>query len=184
SVGISSETIVVGAPGRSDLSGTVTVFRFDGTTWNKVEELTTANNDFDAFGAAVGISGGTMVAGARFHNIVGAAYVFVSNGGIFQQTQELDASDAAAGDLFGISVAIDVDPLVVGAQGHDNSAGAAYVFQRSGGSFAEQAKLTASDGAPNDVFGHAVGLSGESVVVGAQQSTTSAGAEAGAAYVY
>ena len=84
---------------------------------------------------------------------------------------KLTASDGAAADYFGYSVAISGDTGVVGAYGNDNekgsNSGSAYVFVRSGTTWTQQAKLTASDGAANDYFGVGVAISGDTVVVGA-----------------
>ena len=70
------------------------------------------------------------------------------------QQAELTASDAAAGDEFGSSVALSGDTALVGADGKtvggNNDAGAAYVFTRSGTSWTQQAELTASDAAAYD----------------------------------
>ena len=63
---------------------------------------------------------------------------------------KLTASDAAAGDRFGISVAVSGETAVIGSPGDDDAAsasGSAYVFVRSGGTWSQQAKLTASDAA-------------------------------------
>ena len=57
----------------------------------------------------------------------------------------LIASDAAAGDRFGLAIAISGNTAIVGAQIHDGRAGAAYVFERMGGAWVEVAELTASD---------------------------------------
>ena len=74
----------------------------------------------DQFGSSVAISGDTAVVGA--HSDAGAAgadqgsaYVFVRSGGVWSQQQKLEASDAGAGDLFGVSVAISGETVVVGA---------------------------------------------------------------------
>ena len=74
--------------------------------------------------------------------------------------------NGAANDHFGVAVAINLDTTVVGAYMNDNK-GSAYVFVRSGGSWTQQAKLTASDGAANDYFGVAVAISPDTTVVGA-----------------
>lgn len=82
---------------------------------------------------------------------------------------KLLASDAAAGDLFGHDVAIDGDVAVVGAPRHDlaaEDAGAAYVYRRSAGTWQEEAVLTAPDAAADALFGWAVAVSGDTVVVG------------------
>ena len=95
--------------------------------------------------------------------------------GAFVNFEKLTAGDAAAGDFFGIHVAISGDTMVVGASGDDdetgpnriNFIGSAYVFVRSGTTWTQQAKLTASDGAAGDFFGRGVAVSGNTIVVGA-----------------
>ena len=84
----------------------------------------------------------------------GSAYVFTRSGGVWTEQQKLTASDGAASDYFGASVALSGDTALVGAyfgrcRGEWHQ-GSAYVFVRSGGVWTEQQKLTASDGAAND----------------------------------
>src|SRR5262249_28291282 len=139
----------------------------------------------DQFGAAVGISGETAVVGAPVDDTAagpnaGSAYVFVRSGTGWSQQAKLTASDAAAGAIFGLSVAVTGDTVVVGASGDNMLAGSAYVFVRSGTSWSQQAKLTASDAATGDRFGDGVGISGDTVVVGASDAAS----DAGAAYVF
>ncbi|MCF7695940.1 FG-GAP repeat protein [Mycetohabitans sp. B2] len=112
----------------------------------------------------------------------------------FAREFQLTASDKAQGDYFGESVAISGDgqTVVVGAYFSDPDglryAGAAYVFTREGDKWTEQKKLTASDKAEDDYFGHSVAISddGQTVVVGAYRSGPYAGGSkrAGAAYVF
>ncbi len=73
------------------------------------------------------------------------------------EVAKLIASDAAALDQFGISVALAGDTVVIGAR-FDDDKGTAYVFTRSGTTWTEVAKLTASDGAAFDQFGRSVKL--------------------------
>ena len=101
--------------------------------------------------------------------------MFVRSGGTWTEQQKLTASDAAANDLFGISVAVAGDTVVVGAYIDDApasaNAGSAYVFVRSGGAWTEQQKLTASDAAAFDLFGVSVAVSGDTVVAGRTATT-------------
>lgn len=102
------------------------------------------------------------------------------------EVARLAASDAAAGDVFGRSVAMDGDTIVVGSAFDDHTAvdaGSAYVFVRSGGLWVEQAKLTAPDAGASDYFGLAVGISGDTIVVGAQ-SDDDVAVDAGSAYIF
>ena len=165
----------------------------------------------DQFGAAVAVSGDTVVVGApREHGAAGAAYVFVRSGGAWSQQAYLKASNTGAGDGFGSSVAISGDTVVVGAPGEDSqatgvngkqsdntapSAGAGYVFVRSGTIWSQQAYLKASNTGASDGFGSSVAISGGTVVVGAPGESSQAtgvngdqgnnlALEAGAAYVF
>src|SRR5439155_1645769 len=93
-------------------------------------------------------------------------------------------SDGAPNDEFGLSVALSKngDEALIGAIGKTSDKGAAYVFAQKKDSFSQQQELTASDGAPNDVFGSSVALNGngDEGAVGAPGKNSSQGA----AYVY
>jgi hypothetical protein len=115
----------------------------------------------------------------RYISIIGAAYVFTRSGTTWSQQAKLTASDGAASDFFGYSVAIAASTAVVGAP--DNlGTGAAYVFTGSGGTWTQQAKLTASHSAGNEFFGHSVALSRTTAIAGAYGRKTFTGA----AYVF
>lgn len=99
---------------------------------------------------------------------------------------KLTASDGAAFDLFGGSVSISGDTAVVGSRGDDDAgadSGSVYVFVRSGTTWTEQAKLTASDAASFDGFGFSVAVSGDTAVVGSRRDDD-AGTSSGSAYVF
>ena len=178
SVAISGDTVVVGAPADDSNRGSAYVFVKPGTAWaNATETAKLIASDGaagDFFGYSVAISGDTVVAGAYGDDSNrGSAYVFVKPGTGWAnatETAKLIASDGAAGDFFGDSVAISGDTVVVGADGDDSNRGSAYVFVKPGTGWAnatETAKLTASDGAANDSFGLSVAISGDTVVAGA-----------------
>ncbi len=102
------------------------------------------------------------------------------------QQAKLTASDASALDAFGASVAMSGDTVVVGAPRHDRNvgidSGSAYVFVRSGTTWIQQAKLTASDASALDAFGYSVAISGDTLLVGAL--VTDPGSLSGSAYVF
>jgi hypothetical protein len=157
-------------------------------TANEVAKLLASDAaGMDVFGRSVAINGDTAVVGAfekgrRF----GAAYVFTRSGGVWNEQQKLTASDGTDGDAFGISVAVDGDTAVICATGDDDkgsSSGSAYVFTRSGGVWTEQAKLTASDGARDDVFGVSVSVDGNTVLIGAYLDDD-LGTQSGSVYAY
>ncbi len=142
-----------------------------------VEEATLLASDGaagDGFGLSVAVSGDRVVVGARLDDDngtdSGSAYVFErAPDGSWLEAAKLSASDGAAGDDFGRSVAVSGDRVVVGAHEDDDNgsgSGSAYVFERApDGSWFEAAKLTASDGAADDDFGWSVAIDGERAVV-------------------
>jgi hypothetical protein len=182
SVALSGSTAVVGAPGRNSQTGAAYVFVDSGGTWSQQATLTASQRAAgDSFGVSVAVSGSTAVVGASGKNSqTGAAYVFVRSGTAWSQQATLAASDAAAGDTFGVSVAVSGSTAVVGASGKNSQSGTAYVFLRSGSTWSQQAKLTASDGAESDEFGFSVAIAGSTAVVGAAAKNS----QTGAAYVF
>ena len=195
--------IVVGAPG----AGSAYVFTRNSETgeWSRAANLTATDAQTgDEFGISVAVDDDTIAVGAygKDGNSIadsGLVYVFVKSGGAAwattTETVQLRASDRAANDNFGRSVAVDTDTIVVGASGDRNtvggtevSTGSAYVFTRpdngwtnSGGT--ETAKLTASDGAHTDQFGRSVAVDGDTIVVGAHQNDDD-GTDSGSIYVF
>ncbi len=194
SVGISGDYAIVGAYADDDagsLSGSAYVFDRSDTAWSQQAKLTASDAAAgDFFGRSVGISGDYAIVGAERNDDAGdssgSAYVFNRSGTAWSQQGKLTAADAAAGDYFGQSVGISGDYAIVGAYGNDDAgsgSGSAYVFNRSGSAWSEQAKLTASDAAVDDRFGEAVGIWGERAIVGAT-SNDDLGHGSGSAYVY
>ena len=99
------------------------------------------------------------------------------------QVAKLTASDGAADDHFGYSVAVDGDTMVVGSYGDNSNRGSAYVFIRQSGTWNQAAKLTASDGAAVDLFGYSVAVDANTIVIGAHRNDDK-GSESGSAYVF
>ncbi len=145
----------------------------------------TSSSSGDEFGSAVSISGNTFVIGASLGNGgTGCSYVYQWNGGTYEKIQ-LEASDGAEYDYFGNSVSISGDTIVVGSymgDGESTDSGSAYVYQWNG-KFYQEYKLTASDGAEDDLFGYAVSVDGETVVIGAPKNDTN-GVNSGCVYGY
>jgi hypothetical protein len=197
-VALDGDTLVVGAVG-DDIGtnanqGSAYVFTRSGATWTQQQKIT-ANDGAasDGFGVRAALSGDTLVVSAYIDDIganldQGSVYVFTRSGGVWTQQQKLTANDGAANDLFGVSLAMSSDTLVVGVFGSDigenNAQGSAYVYTRNGSVWTQQQKLIASDGAAHDIFGIAVGVSGDTVVVGAHQDDTGANSAQGSAYVF
>ena len=194
SVAVSEGVAVVGADGEDSGgtdAGVAYVFESSGGVWIEVAKLTASDAQADdRFGSSVAVSGGVAVVGANLEDSggsnAGAAYVYEHSGGAWTEVAKLTASDAEANDKFGYSVAVSGDVALVGAPTEDSggsAAGTAYVFEQSGGSWTEAAKLTASDAQAIDWFGWSVAISGDVAVVGARLED-SGGNDAGAAYVF
>jgi hypothetical protein len=192
SVALAGDTAVVGAVNAGPThTGAAYVFVRSGTTWTEQAQLTAADGAaLDHFGASIALAGDTAVVGASGNDAVGqdagAAYVFVRSGTTWTQQARLTAADAAGSDAFGASVALGGDTALVGSRfnsGRGASAGAAYVFARSGASWTQQTKLTADDAAAVDFFGASVALSGDSALIGAP-GHDDRGSSSGAAYVF
>ena len=213
SVAVSGNTIVVGAANTSNFSrsrlnrqnfdlpaagpGAAYVFVKPASGWKDMTEtakLTASDGQpGDAFGDSVSISGPTIAVGAFFapdssgNSFAGKAYVFVRPGsgwsGGLNETAKLTASDSQLLNYMGASIAISGTTVVVGAYGHNNFQGTAYVFaEPSGGwsSMTQTAELTASDGKGSDDLGFSSSISGSTVVIGA----VNAAVGKGAAYVF
>jgi VCBS repeat-containing protein len=150
----------------------------------------------DQFGYSVALSGRTLVVGARFGQASGrnsgTAYIFEpspTNANVWVQTRKIAPADGAANDLFGFSVAINGDTVLVGSRRDDDlgdSSGSAYLFERNkGGSNAwgQADKILASNGSGADEFGFSVSISGDALVVGAPVAMTGT-VTTGSAYVF
>ncbi|MBN2248066.1 MAG: cell wall-binding repeat-containing protein [Coriobacteriia bacterium] len=142
---------------------------------------------YDWFGDAVAVWGDTALIGAPGDDdlgaISGSAYVYMRIDDYWVQRQKLTAGDGSDGDYFGSPVAIRGETAVIGAPGAGSNTGAAYVFTRTGGVWSQYAKLTADDGEVADLFGRAVAIDGETVLVGAP-GDDDRGSGAGAVYVF
>ena len=199
SVAIDGDYLIVGAPAEDSKKGAAYIFKNNGSSWTQQEKLTASDGaDDDEFGNSVAISGIWAIVGAPDENSKrGAAYIFKKDNGAetWAQQKKLTASDGAANDFFGHSVAISGgDYAIIGAYGVDvnnkQNAGAAYIFKSDStvqGDIiwrdeepALQKKLTISDGAYNDRFGHSVAIDGDYVIVGAKNEDS----DKGTAYIF
>jgi hypothetical protein len=196
SVSINGDYALIGACHDDDNgpeSGSAYVFKRSGTTWTEEDKLTAsdgASGSGDGFGSSVSIDGDYALIGARDDNDngfdSGSAYIFKRSGTTWDQQAKLLASDGASGDGFGSSVSIDGDYALIGAyHDFDNGpeSGSAYVFKRSGTTWTEEDKLTASDGAILDWFGYSVSINGDYALIGACYDDDN-GPSSGSAYVF
>ncbi|MCH8153521.1 MAG: FG-GAP repeat protein, partial [Planctomycetes bacterium] len=188
SVAISGATAIVGAyldDDNGDFSGSA--YLFDTATGRQIFKLLPDDGAaFDWFGVSVAISGTTCIVGARNHDDngtnSGAAYLFDTTMG--RQIAKLLASDGAAFDWFGQSVAVSGATAIVGALfdgDNGTESGSAYLFDATTG--AQIAKLLPDDGAGGDQFGWSVAISGATAIGGAWTDDDN-GIASGSAYLF
>ena len=202
-VAISGDIAIVGAHGNDDtgdFSGSAYIFKRNlggADNWGEVAKLTASDEaEGDRFGRSVAINGDSAIVGAWANSdsgrYSGSAYIFERNlGGAdnWGEATKLTASDAAEGDSFGLSLAINGDSAIIGAL-HNNDAGvrsgSVYIFERNHGgdnNWGQVTKLTANDAAAYDLFGRSVAISGDIAIVGASGNSDS-GKNSGSAYIF
>jgi len=222
-VAISGNTVAVSAPSEDSNAtgingdqdnnlvrnrGAIYVFTRNGTSWSQQAYIKASNSDNGGgFGGTEGVSlsGDTLVVGAQSEPSnatgingdqsnksapsAGAVYVFTRSGTTWSQQAYIKASNTDTEDVFGRSVAVSGDALVVGAWREDSGAtglngdqsdnsssdaGAAYLFTRNGTVWSQQDYFKASNTEANDNFGNDVAISGNTVVVSAIVEDSSA----------
>jgi hypothetical protein len=189
SVAISDAGIAIGAPreerqGGLD-QGAVYTFSYNGIGWFQTQKLIASkpgNNDW--FGFHLAMDGTTLAVGAQNDDTTagldaGSVSIFRFANSQWQPVQYIKASDGTTGANFGSNLSLYGDFMVVGAERDTvpgvGRAGSAYVFTRdTNGQWNQSAKLVSSAPAVDDFFGSAVGISGKTVVVGAEKADVGA----------
>ena len=209
-VAIDGNSVLVGAPGDddslhvADSAGSVYAWLRNGSQWQSQAKFGSPNPaPGQKFGSALSVRGGLAVVAAigdnEHGNLSGAAYVFTNDGPTWTPVpQKLTGDEVSTdfGELFGTSVAVGTDLILIGAPGNDEmgqDAGAAYLFKRQGSSWSLLCKLFAPDPQPAAQFGYSVALSDTVAVVGAPDADSSplvpesgvvAAPDTGAVYVF
>ncbi len=196
-VAIDGRNVAVGAQWTDVAAGSVYLYRLN---WEPAEggpgEMTWQERAIleaddrapgDNFGELVSISGNRVLVAAKGDDdsgsLSGSAYVFSQNSGRWVQEAKLTAPDGSRDDLFSEGIAIDGDWIVVGARGHQDSRGAAYVYQYNQTDWDFLQKLQPSDLVDIHIFGAAVAISGDRIAVGALGDDTH-GVNTGAVYIF
>ena len=172
-------------------SGSAYVFTRSGNKWTQQSKLLSSDGEKDdEFGYSVSIDGDYALIGAKRDDDKGydsgSAYVFKRTGDTWSQEAKLLASDGEAYDEFGHSVSIDGDYALIGAMYDDeneSASGTAYIFKRNGSAWTQDAKLLASDGQPEDHFGHSVSVDENYAIIGAIYDDDN-GNYSGSAYIF
>jgi hypothetical protein len=185
SVGISDNYIVVGAPGDVEGSngGGGAAYIYTASNRQVVGKIFSSDIDFaDNFGRRVAVSNSMAAISSPFDDDRGtdSGSVYLFNAATAQQQRKLTANDGAAGDLFGLGVAINDQVVAVGAPFDDDrgeSSGSVYLFNATTGQ--QLAKITAADGQAGARFGESVDIDGSTLIVGAPTDNG-----VGAAYLF
>jgi len=188
SVAIDGDTVIAGAPqtwsSSSSWAGAAVVFTRSGSTWAEQATLIGAGDINEEFGGAVALQGDRAIVGATGGaGLKGSAYVFERVGTKWGKFG-LAAGDLTLANEYGATVAISGDTALVGAPGQLAYSGAVYVFVRTATGWSQQAKLKPSTLVAGDVFGEAVAVSGDTALIGAPESDSSAAKSSGVVYVF
>lgn len=195
-VAIDGSVAAVGAPGYPSAlgtSGAVYVYRYNGSSWVEEDLLVGSNlSNQSLFGSSISIDGDRMLIGAfnaddATSNQAGKLYIYEYDGVQWNETAELqsDASNNIAN--LGVSVGLDGDWAIGGAQLDDelsSGGGAVYVYKYDGQNWGLHSKLTASDGAGFFLFGIGVAIDDQQIVAGAENWFAMGGDATGKAYLF
>jgi len=178
-------------------AGAAYIFKKSGSSWSQ-QVMLKANDPqgSDHFGQSVAIDydGNTAAVGAYMEDTgvadAGSVYIYTRSGTTWSQQQKIQTADRHAQDYFGFDVYLsdDGNTLVASARSDDEGgtdAGAAYIYSRSGTTWTQRLKFTASDAQGYDYFGQSVCVSGDgkTVISGAYYEDTG-GTNSGAAYIH
>ena len=160
---------------------------YDKTTEPTFVGVVTASDGagLDYFGNSVAVGSGRIVVGAYLDDVnsntdQGSAYIYDLDG---TQVGIITASDGAANDRFGHSVAVGCGRIVVSSILDDDNgtdSGSAYIYDLDGNN---EVKITASDATSSDLFGQSVAVGSGRIVVGAYGDDDN-GSASGSAYIY
>ena len=167
SLALSGSTLIIGAPGTSDNTGSVYVYNVSSSGANITAILEADDGQpEDYFGFSVAVDGGNAVIGSPnadsdYENDTGAVYQFAFNNGSWAQVNKATPMGSGIGDFFGATVAISGNRFVAGAPYTGNGSGTiySYAFDINGATL--DARITNIWGA---LFGDAIALSGDTLV--------------------
>lgn len=170
SVAIDGTTIAIGDANSAGTGvGAVDIYVRSGPSWSHQVTIKSGVPN-DGFGTSISLSGNELAVGANSGgSALGHIYVYGRTGATWRRQATLTGSDTAALDDFAQSVAISGTTVAAGSPLHANGQGAVYVFVKTASGWSQQAKLTESSPIAGDMFGWAIGISGNEAVAGAYQ---------------
>ena len=188
SVGVSRTNVIVGAPNETNtgdsVPGAVYAFSESGGVWSQSEELAPpeGSSAYSEWGSPVAIDGQTAAIGSFGTDQTIFADVYSLNDGLWSQSGEVPNTPGTAREY---SLALSGSTIVVGSPMINSPEGGAYVFTSESGEWSLRATLTRSDcecDGSYDLFGTAVAMSGNTIMVSSPYDGPNDGA--GRVYVY
>lgn len=176
---ISGNFVAIGAEYR-DKQGAVYIFEQEDSEWTLTAKFKGRKNA-DHFGSAVSISGPFVAIGASLSDNVngddaGAAYIYGNRDNEWKKIATLLPDDGAERDIFGSSISISGENVIVGAIGDDDvgeRSGSTYIFSRQGVDWVQKEKFVDPRGQAHDNFGYSVSIDGNYAIVGSPGFTVS-----------
>ena len=189
-VSLYNDTVAIGTE-----RGRAFVFKNTSGAWTEIAMLNASDFDLQGeanFGTALSLYNDTLVIGSSGaqvggHANAGQAYVFKNTSGTWTETTILSASDASDSANFGNAVSLYNDTAVIGAYNSNSAgstAGQAYIFKNSGGTWTQTAVLHASDPKANGNFGNAVSVYKNIAFIGASGTEVGSQNYAGQTYIF
>ena len=181
-VDVSSDRMIVGAPGGTSGTGIVdvgeaVVYEKTASGWVEMDRLVPTAGVVQRFGTGVAIDGDRAVVGAYAGGnpgqpYQGALYVFEYANGAWTRTAAIADPNGQPDDGFGYQVALKGDRIVASAPGDDAFAGSVQVYDLVGGTWTQTAVLTSPTAGAGDVLGLSLDFDGTTIVAGAPGQVT------------
>jgi hypothetical protein len=193
SVSVSGDVLMIGANGHDQggiNAGAVYEFFYDGQNWQAGQKLLASDSeDFQGFGVAVDLEGDRLAVGSSSGSdgAQGSVYVVQHNGQNWLETHEITAGDLNNPGLFGLSLKLQGDRLLVSAPWEQNSSGdrvgESFVFDYDGMNWNLLDGMVDPNPQTSQRFGQSLAMAGDQVLLGANFDQT-VGEDAGAVYVF
>ncbi len=190
-VGMSGNYAIIGAWGDDEIaanSGAAYIYFNNEGTWVEHTKLLASNGYQNGkFASRVDVSGDYAVgATTQYNNDRGAVYIFNNNGGIWEEQQFIEKPDVPAMSMFGSSVSIDGNNVIIGMRTFSSSVGlpgAAFIYNYNGATWEQTAELIPNEAVVGDWVGASSNIAGDYAIVGAHGTDGTLENE-GAAYIY
>lgn len=183
SVSIDGNTAIVGAPTYDSSfydAGAAFIYTLVDGKWTMKQKLAPTDLSSSAyFGTSVYISGDTAIIGAFRDDATGSnsgsAYVYTNNNGTWELKQKLKLNDGDSGYMFGYSLCLYDNDIVVGAPCYNGNEGCAFVFSLEDNVWVNKGQIIPNDAAAGNNFGQAVSIYNNTIFIGAPNSNSNKG---------